>query len=292
MATKTLDVRTQISRDTSANWTKYDPVLLDGEIIIVDTAEGEVRYKVGNGTKKYSQLPFDDEAVKALISAKSDDSAVVHKTGNETVAGDKTFSGKTALNSGFTSKSNGNAVLNVGGIATDTDYIDMYVSGGSNAKRPLVLQNNSSGSGTVGIGTATPSEKLEVVGHVKATKVKGDGSDLTNVPYPVTSVAGKTGAVTLAASDVGAQPKITVTGILQGDGNGNITAVESIGAEVVTLNKSDVGLGNVDNTSDANKPISNATQAALNDKQSKITANGILKGDGTGAITAAEETEV
>lgn len=73
-------------------------------------------------------------------------------------------------------------------------------------------------------------------------------------PYPVTSVAGKTGAVTLAASDV--------------------------------------GLGNVDNTSDANKPISNATQAALNDKQSKITANGILKGDGTGTVIAAEETEV
>lgn len=93
MATKTLDVRTQLSRDTSANWTKYDPVLLDGEIIIVDTAEGEVRYKVGNGTKKYSQLPFDDEAIKALIGAKADDSAVVHKTGNETVAGDKTFSG-------------------------------------------------------------------------------------------------------------------------------------------------------------------------------------------------------
>ena len=73
-------------------------------------------------------------------------------------------------------------------------------------------------------------------------------------PYPVTSVAGKTGAVTLAASDV--------------------------------------GLGNVDNTSDKNKPISNATQAALNDKQSKITANGFLKGDGTGTITAADETEV
>ena len=60
----------------------------------------------------------------------------------------------------------------------------------------------------------------------------------------------------------------------------------------VTLTKGDVGLGNVDNTSDANKPISNATQTALNDKQSKITANGILKGDGTGTITAADETEV
>lgn len=60
----------------------------------------------------------------------------------------------------------------------------------------------------------------------------------------------------------------------------------------VSLAKGDVGLSNVDNTSDANKPISNATQAALNDKQSKITANGILKGDGSGNITAANETEV
>jgi hypothetical protein len=35
---------------------------------------------------------------------------------------------------------------------------------------------------------------------------------------------------------------------------------------VVTLAKTDVGLGNVDNTSDANKPVSTATQAALNGK--------------------------
>lgn len=232
------------------------------------------------------------ENVQTQIDAKAADNAVVHLAGNETISGTKTFTGGVVMRGGADVASSGNAILNVEGVATDTDYIDMYVSGGTNKSRPLVLQNNSEGNGNVGIGTATPSEKLEVVGNVKATKFKGDGSELTNVPYPVTSVAGKTGAVTLAASDVGAQPKITVTGILQGDGNGNITAVESIGAEVVTLNKSDVGLGNVDNTSDANKPISNATQAALNDKQSKITANGILKGDGTGTITAAEETEV
>jgi len=34
---------------------------------------------------------------------------------------------------------------------------------------------------------------------------------------------------------------------------------------VVTLDKNDVGLGNVDNTSDLSKPISTATQAALDD---------------------------
>ena len=37
----------------------------------------------------------------------------------------------------------------------------------------------------------------------------------------------------------------------------------------VTLAKADVGLGNVDNTSDANKPISTATQTALDAKQIK-----------------------
>lgn len=42
-------------------------------------------------------------------------------------------------------------------------------------------------------------------------------------------------------------------------------AVESVNGKTgaVTLTKADVGLGNVDNTSDANKPISTATQTAL-----------------------------
>ena len=91
MAQKVNNTRHQLSRDTSANWTASDPVLLDGEIIIVDTDAGDVRYKVGDGTKKYSQLPFDDEAIKALIGAKANDSAVVHKTGDETIAGAKSF---------------------------------------------------------------------------------------------------------------------------------------------------------------------------------------------------------
>ncbi len=40
----------------------------------------------------------------------------------------------------------------------------------------------------------------------------------------------------------------------------------------LTLTKADVGLGNSDNTSDANKPISTATQAALDNKEGTITA--------------------
>lgn len=47
--------------------------------------------------------------------------------------------------------------------------------------------------------------------NVTANKFIGDGSNLTNIPYPVTSVNTKTGAVTLSASDVSAIPS-TLTG--------------------------------------------------------------------------------
>lgn len=39
-----------------------------------------------------------------------------------------------------------------------------------------------------------------------------------------------------------------------------------------SVTKSQIGLGNVDNTSDVNKPVSTATQIALNKKQDKLTA--------------------
>ena len=43
------------------------------------------------------------------------------------------------------------------------------------------------------------------------------------------------------------QPKITVNGIVQGDGAGNLSAAEVVEADVITLNPAAVGLGNVDN---------------------------------------------
>lgn len=57
-------------------------------------------------------------------------------------------------------------------------------------------------------------------------------SSQLEIPFPVTSVAGQTGAV--------------------------------------VLTKNDVGLSNVDNTSDANKPLSSAAQTALDGKASSV----------------------
>jgi len=57
----------------------------------------------------------------------------------------------------------------------------------------------------------------------------------------------------------------------------NIKTIEGqslLGSGNIDLAKGDVGLGNVDNTSDANKPVSTATQTALDAKTAKlITSN-------------------
>lgn len=76
----TLNARFQHKRDTSQNWTKANPVLLDGEIIIVDTQNGDKRTKTGDGKKKYTELPFDDEAVINLVNSKGNPSASLSGT--------------------------------------------------------------------------------------------------------------------------------------------------------------------------------------------------------------------
>lgn len=59
--------------------------------------------------------------------------------------------------------------------------------------------------------------------------------------------------------------------IAAGGGGGGGSAVTSVNGKTgdVVLDKSDIGLSNVDDTSDANKPVSTATQAALNGKVDK-----------------------
>lgn len=79
---KNINARIALKRDTSANWTNYNPVLLNGELILVDTAEGQLRAKIGDGIKTYTQLPFTDEALRALITEVDNNNSAVVVTKN------------------------------------------------------------------------------------------------------------------------------------------------------------------------------------------------------------------
>ena len=72
----------------------------------------------------------------------------------------------------------------------------------------------------------------------------------------------------LKFTDENKQDKITISGILEGDGAGNIAAADEIQVELVDITPESIGA------------------------QPKITANGLLKGDGNGNITAADSIDL
>lgn len=137
-------------------------------------------------------------------------------------------------------------------------------------------------SGTVNLGSGSIEFTTGdyVILNQAGVWEKSDGTD------SVSSVAGKTGTVTLTKSDVGlsnvdntsdaSKPISTATQTALDGKEPTITTGASGqywdgNKTFQTLNKSAVGLGNVDNTTDLGKPISTATQAALDAKEPTVT---------------------
>ena len=69
------------------------------------------------------------------------------------------------------------------------------------------------------------------------------------------------------------------------DAVGNYATTTYVDNAVAGITKGTIGLGNVDNTSDMNKPISTATQAALNTTNGNVSNN-------TNAISNMKKTKV
>lgn len=77
-----INTRIRQKRDTAANWTSNNPVLLNGELIVVETSTGAIRLKVGDGVKTFNQLPFLDETLRALITDVDNNNSAVVMTKN------------------------------------------------------------------------------------------------------------------------------------------------------------------------------------------------------------------
>jgi hypothetical protein len=137
----------------------------------------------------------------------------------------------------------------------------------------------------VGLGNVTNVDATARSSHT-GTQAASTISDFATeaAKYgPVTSVSGRTGTIALTKSDVGLGnvPNTDATARSNHTGTQLASSISDFAIEAakygpvvsvsgrtgtVTLTKSDVGLGNVDNTADTAKPISTAMQAALDGK--------------------------
>ena len=99
----------------------------------------------------------------------------------------------------------------------------------------------------------------------KATAAQGAKADTAVQPAALEDKVDKVAGKGLSTEDYSSAEKIKLSGISAG---AQVNTVDSVAGKTgaVTLAKADVGLGSVDNTSDANKPVSTAQQTALDGK--------------------------
>lgn len=176
---------------------------------------------------------------------------------------------------------NGQAVVNVPWDNTNTTYT---------AGNGLTLTSTTFAVGTPSSVTLASTNETTSTSHTHSFEpggttsqyIRGDGSLASFPAIPagtVTSVSAGNGlnftTITGSGSVVLGTPS-TITGAT----TNSVTSTSHTHA--LTVTKSDVGLGNVDNTSDLNKPISTATQTALDGKVAATsgTASRLTLNDG------------
>lgn len=192
-----------------------------------------------------------------------------------------------------------NADTNVSGNAWVLDEDDLI----SNSNTKVPTQQSVKAYIDDAVTSGAPDATASTKGKVRLAGDLGGTADVPTVPS-LNNKVNKAGD-TMTGKLI--MPSIQITGgspvtdyVLMTDNVGNGTWKPVPSAPVISVNgkqnivvidKTDVGLGNVDNTSDANKPVSSATQTALNAKENtanKGVANGYASLDGSGTIPVAQ----
>lgn len=137
----------------------------------------------------------------------------------------------------------------------------------------------------VGIGTTSPNERLTVSGNISATgtliasnynpaiNVAEFLADPTSAKLAAAVVNSKTGSDALV---FGTAPTIS-SPIINNAITLNATTY-NYGTDAASAHRTALSINNVDNTSDANKPVSTATQTAINDAKKFAVAMAIALG--------------
>ena len=274
--------------DTKSNWLNANPVLSDREIALETDTQ---RFKIGNGTSYYNQLPYGRNTGEylnfynvtalapltagnyythetAILAVPSSERAKGTIVSYETASGvwyTERFVGSDVAN--WSVLSNWEQMPDSSDLTALHDVITAYNNHAANTSNPHSVTKEQIGLLNVDntsdlnkpISTATQNaldNKVNVSGDQTIYGVKSFDTSPT-VPNPTEN----NDAVNKATLDLHKN--------------------DSTNPHQVT--KAQVGLGNADNTSDADKPVSTAQQTALNlkaDKTKQVIAGSGLTGGG------------
>ena len=196
----TIQSRIQHKRDTSSNWEQNNPIILAGEIIIVDTNSGERRTKTGDGIKRYNELPFDDELIRNLVSSKDAETLASAKTYTDDKVGDIDLSNMVVATGGGSIQPDGSIGSGPFVITMDEDeditkeavlYVDLTSTDGENFYGEIQGLTNTRNLIFVGVPNMTATANVARVyinnnniGYVARITLYADGTSETTANGP------------------------------------------------------------------------------------------------------------
>lgn len=222
----------QIRRGTAAQWTTANPILAVAEMgLETDTK----KFKFGDGSTAWNALAYYISVVEAHThpSAEISDSTAV---GRSVLTAASASAARAAIGAGTSNVVIGTSAADAKAGNWFPSFAEVTGTIGTSQLPPLAI-NDTFAPVSEAAMLALTAQRGDVAirtdngkTYILSTDSPGTLADWKQITAvgDVSSVAGRTGAVVLA--------------------------------------KGDVGLANVDNTSDANKPVSSATQTALNAK--------------------------
>lgn len=211
MAEKTISTRHKQKYDTSTNWSTNNIVLLAGEIGIESDTN---KFKVGNGTSAWNELDYAGGSEIPLYSTtgQNTDGAMTQKAVTDAIPTTLADLNEDSSHRTVTDaeKTTWNNKSNFSG-----DYDDLT----NKPTIPTLTSQLTNDSNFVSDSVYVHTDN----NYTTAEKNKLAGIETGAEVNTVTSVAGKTGAVVLTATDVGALPDSTFVSTININGQPQTT---------------------------------------------------------------------
>lgn len=255
-------IRRQERRGTAALWTSVNPILASGEIgVETDT----LKSKIGDGSTAWVSLGYtkgvDQTARDTANSAASDAGTAQGAADAAQGAADAAQSAANVANS------TANTGLSLAGTANATANAALPKAGGQMTGAIKKAQgSNIASAATVNLAIAT-GNAVSITGTVTITAF---GTVTAGAEYMATFTGtggtlthNATSLILPAAADITWAIGDSMRLLSLGSGNWRVVSYTRANGKPLACDKTLAGLGNVDNTSDANKPVSSAQASAI-----------------------------